>query len=154
MHELATRGTLDGYEYELKQMESVYNKARTGIVPVSCFEIHIVNMMAEKSLTFYCTVILELIQNITIEERVAILEGQVMVIEDKVTGLDQDINFLFDEQVIQDERLFSLEQTSLGILEELTVIDDELESGLIFVELSNSALIIIIANNCLIDPYF
>ena len=82
----------------------------------------------------------------------AILEGQVMVIEDEVTGLDQDINFLFDEQVIQDERLFSLEQTSLGILEELTVVDDELESGFVFVELSNSALII--ANNCLIVPYF
>ena len=38
----------------------------------------------------------ELMQNITIEERVAILEGQVMVIQDDVTGLDQDVNFLFD----------------------------------------------------------
>ena len=66
------------------------------------------------------------------------MEGQVIVIGDQITSLDQDVNFLFDEQVIQDERLFSLEQTSLGILEELTVVDDELESGLIFVELSNS----------------
>ena len=49
-------------------------------------------------------------------------------IEEDLMGLDQDVNFLFDEQVIQDERLFSLEQTSLGILDELTVIDDDLES--------------------------
>ena len=38
------------------------------------------------------------------------------------------MDFLFDEQIIQDERLFSLEQTSLGILEDLTVIDDDLET--------------------------
>ena len=42
-------------------------------------------------------------------------------IEEEVTGLDQDVNFLFDEQVIQDERLLILEQDS-------DVFDDEIES--------------------------
>ena len=60
-------------------------------------------------------------QNTTIEERVALLEFQ-------VTDLDQDVNFLFGEQIIQDERLFSLEQTSLDILGELDSMEDELES--------------------------
>ena len=44
-----------------------------------------------------------------------------------MTDLDQDVNFLFDEQVIQDERLFSLEQTSNGIIGELDVLGDEVE---------------------------
>ena len=40
--------------------------------------------------------------------RFKILEIQVADIEGQITDLDQDVNFLFDEQVIQDERLFSL----------------------------------------------
>ena len=55
----------------------------------------------------------------TIEERVALLEIQVVEIEDDVTGLDQDVNFLFDEQVIQDARIFTLEQTSIEIDEQV-----------------------------------
>ena len=70
----------------------------------------------------------ELIQNTTIEERVSLLEIQVVEIEEDLNELDEDVGFLFNEQIIQDERLFSLEQTSLGILEELTVIDDELDT--------------------------
>ena len=73
-------------------------------------------------------IFVELIQNTTIEERVSLLEIQVVEIEEDLTGLDEYVGFLFDEQVIQDERLFSLEQTSLGILEELTVIDDVLDT--------------------------
>ena len=56
-------------------------------------------------------------------------------IEEDITGLsiglaevDQNVDFLFDEQVIQDERLFSLEQTSLDVLGELDSVEDELES--------------------------
>ena len=45
-------------------------------------------------------------------------------IEEDVTGLDQNVNFLFDEQVIQDERLLTLEQ-------ENDVIDNELESEIL-----------------------
>ena len=78
---------------------------------------------------------MDLSQNSTIEERVAVLEGQVLEIEEDLTGIEEalttlgvgleglseDVDFLFDEQVIQDERLLSLEQ-------ENDVIDDELES--------------------------
>ena len=76
-----------------------------------------------------------MVQNDTIEERVAILESQVVELQEDVSGIDEDVttlgvglaglgedvDFLFDEQVIQDERLLTLEQ-------ENNVIDDELES--------------------------
>ena len=52
------------------------------------------------------------LQNTTIEERVSLLELQ-------VANLDEDVDFLFDEQVIQDERLFSLEQTDNQVVVEL-----------------------------------
>ena len=74
-------------------------------------------------------------QNNTIDERVSLLEVQVAdlreditEVDEDVTGLDEDVNFLFDEQVIQDERLLNLEETSDGIISELHVIEDELES--------------------------
>ena len=69
-----------------------------------------------------------MIQNDTLEERVSLLETQMLVMQDEVTEVDErvelvegDVNFLFEEQIIQDERLLSLEQ-------ENDVIDDELES--------------------------
>ena len=59
-------------------------------------------------------------QNMTVEERVTILESQVVEIEEDITvlgvglaGLSEDVEFLFDDQVIQDERIFTLEQTSI-----------------------------------------
>ena len=68
----------------------------------------------------------ELIQNTTIEERVSLLEIQVVEIEEDVTGLDLDVNFLFDEQIIQDERLFSLEEETDAIDTRLLIIDNGL----------------------------
>ena len=73
-----------------------------------------------------------MVQNLTIEERVAVLETQVVEIEEDLTGLDEDvfglgvdltelegdINFLFDETVIQDERLLNLEEET-NIIEEV-----------------------------------
>ena len=53
------------------------------------------------------------------------LEIQVDEIEEDITALDQDVNFLFDEQIIQDERLLTLEQTTDAINVELDLIDDE-----------------------------
>ena len=44
-----------------------------------------------------------------------------------MADLDEDVNFPFDEQVIQDERLLNLEETSLGIIGELDLIEDDLE---------------------------
>ena len=77
----------------------------------------------------YFTVLIPNIQNTTIEERVALLEIQVTDIEGQVTDLDQDVNFLFDEQVIQDERIFSLEQRFIEVDEEVEG-NDQLDSVL------------------------
>ena len=78
---------------------------------------------------------MDLNQNSTIEERVAVLESQMVEIQEDVSGikegvttlgvglegLSDDVDFLLDERVIQDERLLRLEQ-------ENDVIDDELGS--------------------------
>ena len=76
-----------------------------------------------------------LVQNATIEERVSLLEIQVVEIQEDVTEVDDrvdlvegDVEFLFDETVIQDERLFSLEQTTIAITADLVAVDGELES--------------------------
>ena len=66
-------------------------------------------------------------QNTTIEEQVAVLEIQVVEIEEDVNLLQEDVNFLFDETVIQDARIFTLEQTTDAINAELVTVDDELE---------------------------
>ena len=80
----------------------------------------------------------ELIQNTTIEERVTLLEIQVVEIDEDVTGLDQDVNFLFEETIIQDERIFNLEQTSVAILGDLNVIQDDVQG--LFLSLITSLL--------------
>ena len=64
-----------------------------------------------------------MVQNSTIEERVTILEIQVADTQEDLTELEGDVNFLFDEQVIQDERIFSLEQTSNQVIVELAEIN-------------------------------
>ena len=71
-----------------------------------------------------------MVQNNTIEERVSILEAQVVdlqegmvVMEGDVEDLDEDVDFLFDEQVIQDQRLLGLEQTSDQVVAELADIN-------------------------------
>ena len=46
-------------------------------------------------------------------------------VDQDVTLLEGDVNFLFDEQVIQDERLLNLEETSIEI-------DEEVESEFYF----------------------
>ena len=59
-------------------------------------------------------------QNTSIDERVALLELQ-------VANLDEDVDFLFDEEVIQDEKLLNLEQETEEIDEQLIIVDDALE---------------------------
>ena len=79
----------------------------------------------------------KLFQNSTIEERVALLEVQMSDVredlattDENVADLDQDVNFLFDEQIIQDERLFSLEQMANDVDDNLDLVNEELESKL------------------------
>ena len=50
-----------------------------------------------------------------------LLEIQVDELELDVTLLEGDVNYLFEEQIIQDERLLNLEEDS-------DVYDDEIES--------------------------
>ena len=77
------------------------------------------------------SVVAELFQNTTIEERVALLEIQVVEIEEDISILIENDDFLFDEQVIQDEQILDLEQENDVIDTRLLIIDNELESKFI-----------------------
>ena len=73
-------------------------------------------------------------QNNTIEERVSLLEIQVadlqedvLEVDEDVTGLDADVSFLFEEQIIQDERLLGLEQTDNLVVIELAEINENIQ---------------------------
>ena len=98
-------------------------------------DFHIIICPIFISMNFLC-VLLGQFQNSTLEERVELLEGQVVVIQDEVSDIETDVDFLFDEQAIQDERLlnhderlFSLEQISIDVDAQLDVIDDTLEGN-------------------------
>ena len=71
--------------------------------------------------------ILDNLQNATIEERVSLLELQVVELDENVVDLDEDVDFLFGEQLIQDERLLNLEEATDSINAELLTMNDELE---------------------------
>ena len=49
------------------------------------------------------------------------------LLELQVTDLDQDVNFLFDQQVIQDERLLYVEETSDQVVLELVEVNTDLQ---------------------------
>ena len=53
---------------------------------------------------------------------------QVGEIQDDITTLEQNDNFLFDEQVIQDERLLNLEVQNDETVDELDQINDSVQS--------------------------
>ena len=53
-----------------------------------------------------------------------------MEIEEDMTELEGDVNFLFAEQVIQDERLLGVEQEIDVIDTQIIIIDNELEGEL------------------------
>ena len=92
-------------------------------VPSSGISVQVVCILLEYilvlSLCCVLSVILGFVQNMTIEERVTILEIQVADTQEDLMELEGDVNFLFDEQVIEDERLLNLEQTTIGILGDL-----------------------------------
>ena len=73
--------------------------------------------------------------NNTIEERVTLLEIEVTDMREDITEIDEDVplvvedvSFMFDETVIQDERLFSLEQDNDVINQELEGQSEEYSS--------------------------
>ena len=57
----------------------------------------------------------------------SLLELQVVDLEENMVDWDEDVNFLFDEQVIQDERLLELEQTSYKVVVELIEINANIQ---------------------------
>ena len=63
-----------------------------------------------------------------IEEDITILDEDVIGLRVDHTELEGDVNFLFDEQIIQDERLLNLETETEEIDKQLVIVDDELES--------------------------
>ena len=56
------------------------------------------------------------------------MEEDITTLSVGLTEVDESVDFLFDEQVIQDERLFALEQTTDAIDAELDLIDDEFDT--------------------------
>ena len=64
-----------------------------------------------------------------LEVQVADLREDVTVVQAAVVELDEDIDFLFDEQVIQDEKLLNLEETSDQVVVELAQINANIEGG-------------------------
>ena len=63
-----------------------------------------------------------------LEVQVADLREDMTVVQAGVVELDEDVDFLFDEQVIQDEKLLDLEQAVNVIESDLIVIDADVES--------------------------
>ena len=55
------------------------------------------------------------------------LQEDLTEVDEDVTLLEGDVNFLFDETVIQDERIHNLEQDNDVIDTRLFIIDNELE---------------------------
>ena len=73
---------------------------------------------------FLCLSSLKVIVNSTLEERVEMLEIQMVQAEDDIdnlgldlTELEGDVNFLFDDQLIQNQRIFNLEEESSVLTE-------------------------------------
>ena len=49
-----------------------------------------------------------------IEERLRLLESQMADVNGDIKNMDEEVNFLLDEQVLQDERLVDLEGENEG----------------------------------------
>ena len=58
-----------------------------------------------------------------LENQVVEIEEDITEVGDRVDLVEGDVNFLFDEQVIQDERLLELKQTSDEVVVELAQIN-------------------------------
>ena len=51
------------------------------------------------------------------------------LLELQVVDLDEDVDFLFDEQVIQDERLLGLENRALDVETRMLDVENEVEGS-------------------------
>ena len=57
---------------------------------------------------------IQLLNDTTIEKRVAVLEFQVSALTDDVTDLGEDVNLVEAEQIIQDEKILELQSDAEG----------------------------------------
>ena len=80
---------------------------------------------------FSCLLNLEVILNSTLEERVEMLEIHMAQAEDDIdnlgmdlTELEGDVGFLFDDQLIQNQRIFNLEEESSVLNEDVQGMSD------------------------------
>ena len=64
-----------------------------------------------------------------LEVKVVEIEEDMIEVDDRVELVEGDVNFLFDEQVIQDERLLELEQTDNQVVVELAEINENIEGN-------------------------
>ena len=55
-----------------------------------------------------------------------VIQDELTDVDDRVDLVEGDVNFLFDEQVIQDERLLNLEETSDQVVVELAEVNVDL----------------------------
>ncbi len=89
-------------------------------------------------------------QNLTIEERVTILEAEMTEVFSDVGAVMDDVDFLFDEQFLQDQRLLNLEIETNDLDDEILRLDDTIEGceehitmysfGIYFIEWMNKQL--------------
>ena len=63
---------------------------------------------------------------VVLQDDLTELDEDVTGLEVDLTELDENVDFLFDEQVIQDERLLNLEETSLQAAVELAEVNVDL----------------------------
>ena len=54
-------------------------------------------------------------KNSRVEERVKLLESQMTDVNGDIKNMDEEVNFLLDEQVLQDQRLVDIEGESEGV---------------------------------------
>ena len=64
-----------------------------------------------------------------LEEQVVDLHDDITVIQGDLVDLDENVDFLFDKQIIQDERLLELEQTSVEVIVELAEINANIQGS-------------------------
>ena len=62
-----------------------------------------------------------------LEIQVTDMREDLTTTDETVADLDEDVNFLFDEQIIQDERLLNQEETSVQFVVELAEVNADLQ---------------------------
>ena len=68
------------------------------------------------------------LQNVTIEERVTVLEAEMTGVLSEIVELNFDVDFLFTEQALQDQQIFSLYQETGELEDKADYLEDRADS--------------------------